>query len=144
MYLIVTTSSKVAEEAMKSGAIVFRDTKLDAMFKASTVSVEQIMAKLAIKPNLKGYDYIKYIMNKCEENPAYHKKSLMKVIYPECAEAFDATVSKVERAIRHAIERSFEAVPERYFELYQREIEKVPTNSEFISMISEILNYYSN
>lgn len=146
MYLIVTTSRELAEQAKQAGANVFEDVRFlrtDTRFEPNMTSEEkisQLLSTLTIKPNLSGYDYIKYIMSKCAENPGYHRKSLTKVIYPECAAEFGSTYARVERAIRHAIEKSFESVPEVYFGIFNRELQDPPKNTEFISMMSEVLS----
>jgi hypothetical protein len=148
MYIIVTTNKALAEEARKRGANVYEDAQLaqpttkfeSAEYGEGEMRVINLMQSLAIKPNLKGYDYIKSIMTKCAIDSKYHKKSMTKVIYPECAREFDTTTSRVERAVRHALERSFEEVPERYFQIFKRELDGQPTNSEFISMMSEFLH----
>lgn len=145
MYLIVTKSRELAEQAKKAGAHVFQDTQFlgtDIRFEQNVTSEEkirQLLANLAIKPNLSGYDYLKYIMSKCAQNPTYYRNTLTKVIYPECAVAFGTTTVRIERAIRHALERSFEEVPEVYIGIFKRELQNPPKNSEFIRMMSEVL-----
>ena len=148
MYIIVTTNKALADEAKKRGANVFEDVQMaqsTARFAAVTfgegeMKIANIMDSLAIRPNLKGYDYIKYVMMNCLKDPKYHKKSMTKLIYPNCAEEFDTTPSRVERAIRHALERSFQDVPERYYQIFGRDLECQPTNSEFISMMSQYMH----
>ncbi len=145
MYIIVTTNKALAEEAKKRGANVYEDaqlatptTKFEAVaYGEGEMKVINLMNSLAIKPNLKGYDYIKHIMTKCAVDSKYHHKSMTKIIYPECAKEFETTPSRVERAIRHALERSFQDVPERYFQIFRRDLDEQPTNSEFISMMSQ-------
>ena len=145
MYIIVTTNKALAEEAKKRGANVYEDAQLatpTTKFEATAygegeMKVINLMHSLAIKPTLKGYDYIKHIMTQCALDPKYHKKSMTKLIYPECAREFETTPSRVERAIRHALERSFQDVPERYFQIFRRDLDEQPTNSEFISMMSQ-------
>ena len=145
MYIIVTTNKALAEEAKKRGANVYEDAQLAtpttkfeaAAYGEGEMKVINLMNSLAIKPNLKGYDYIKHIMTQCALDPKYHKKSMTKLIYPECAREFETTPSRVERAIRHALERSFQDVPERYFQIFRRDLDEQPTNSEFISMMSQ-------
>ena len=148
MYIIVTTNKALAEEAKKIGANVYEDAPVvtptaqfeNMVYGEGEMKVINLMNSLAIKPNLKGYDYIRHIMSQCAQDHRYHKKSMTKAIYPECARAFDTTPSRVERAIRHALERSFEDVPERYFKIFGRDLDEQPTNSEFISMMSQHLH----
>ena len=147
MYVIVTTNKEIAERAKFMGADVFKvsDTEVQVPRKEVEVSVRdeakltQVMHEFAFKANLKGYDYIKTILEKCMLDKKYHKSSMTKVIYPGVAKVYDTTMSRVERAIRHSIERSFEQAPGRYEELFGIEMTQAPTNSEFISMLSEYL-----
>ena len=99
MYIIVTTNKALAEEAKKRGANVYEDAQLAtpttkfeaAAYGEGEMKVINLMNSLAIKPNLKGYDYIKHIMTQCALDPKYHKKSMTKLIYPECAREFETT-----------------------------------------------------
>ena len=148
MYIIVTTNKALAEEAKKKGASVFEDAQVvepttkfaNQVYGEGEIKVVNLLTTLAIKPNLKGYDYLKHIMTRCALDAKYHHRSMTKVIYPECAREFDTTPSRVERAVRHALERSFEDVPERYFQIFKRDLNEQPTNSEFISMMSQHLH----
>ena len=148
MYIIVTTNKALAEEAKKRGANVFEDVQVaepvtrfvNQTYGEGEMKVINLMTSLAIKPNLKGYDYLKYIMTSCANDPKYHHRSMTKEIYPTCAREFDTTPSRVERAIRHALERSFQDVPERYFQIFNRDLTEQPTNSEFISMMNQYLH----
>ena len=92
------------------------------------------MIKMAIKPNLAGYDYIKHIMKKCIEDPTYHRETLIKCIYADCASHFKTEPQRVERAIRHALHIGFKAVPEIYSEMFNEDMKSKPKNGEFISM----------
>ena len=148
MYIIVTTNKALAAEAKKIGANVFEDVQVSEpvnRFATQTygegeMKIINLMTTLAIKPNLKGYDYITYIMTSCVADPKYHQRSMTKEIYPSCAREFETTPSRVERAIRHALERSFQEVPDRYFQIFKRNLDEQPTNSEFISMMSQHLH----
>ena len=67
--------------------------------------------------------------------------SVTKILYPKIADYFEVSPSRVERAIRRAIEVAFERgnieVLEQYFG-YTVDAEKgKPTNSEFIAMLCE-------
>jgi len=147
MYLIVTTNQEFAEEAKKKGAKVFvaqeeSETVGRSLVREMGSREDKVMALLqylGFKFNLKGYDYIKEILVKCMENPHYHKRSLTKEIFPTCAKKYGSTWQRVERAVRHSIEKSYEKVPKRYDEIFKMELEGRPTNDEFISMMSEYL-----
>ena len=148
MYVIVTTNRNLADEAKRLGADVFTVSQENQHIYRAPVEksckktqVIEVLRQLAFKPNLKGYEYMKYIMEKCANDPTYHYKSVTKEIYPECAAHFGTTVSRVERTLRHSIERSFEQAPERYNDMFQQNLHQSPTNSQFISMMSEYFAY---
>ena len=69
--------------------------------------------------------------------------AVTKVLYPEVAKRFDTTPSRVERAIRHAIEVAWDRgdieVLQKYFGYTVSNIKGKPTNSEFIAMIADHL-----
>ncbi|SDE51577.1 Sporulation initiation factor Spo0A C terminal, partial [Bhargavaea beijingensis] len=69
--------------------------------------------------------------------------SVTKVLYPEIAEKFNTTPSRVERAIRHAIEvawnRGNYEVISKMFGYTVHHMKSKPTNSEFIAMVSDRL-----
>ena len=151
-YLIVTADEEVVDKARKSGAGIFTADasyvtgiqsmgNLQTNNKASVESVEawktnNLLRLLAIKPNIKGYDYIKYILQKCEENQDYHRCAYIKEIYPECARAFGTTSDRIQRAIRTALEKSFESNPAVYIRCFGYYGSKAPSNSQFISSAS--------
>ena len=140
MYIIVTTSKEFAEQAKINGAKVFEceDAELDqrqGQSKNHDVVIGRFLQSLAIDPDIKGYHYIKFIIKKCIEEERYYTKSITKEIYPTCAREFYTTASKVERAIRHAVERSFDRVPEKYDEIYARHLMSAPCNSNFIGTV---------
>ena len=149
MYIIVTAKKEIADEAKENGAKVYEDaqvTESTARFEVisydeAEARVMKLMNSLAFKTHLKGYDYISYILMKCALDSKYHMKSMTKVIYPDCAKEFETTSSRVERALRHAIEISFEEVPKKYSQIFSRELKEEPTNSEFISMMSQYIRY---
>ena len=67
--------------------------------------------------------------------------SVTKVLYPEVAKRFGTTHSRVERAIRHAIEVAWDRgdleTLQKYFGYTVNSTKGKPTNSEFIAMISD-------
>ncbi len=67
--------------------------------------------------------------------------SITKVLYPDIAKKFDTTPSRVERAIRHAIEvawnrGNYESIS-KMFGYTVHHLKSKPTNSEFIAMIAD-------
>jgi len=144
-HLIVTTDPELVKKARECGAGVFTAEQFPegASMGAARVTGQKsskshaLMRMLDIRPNIKGYDYIKYMIEKCEADHSYHKRSFTKEIYPECAEKFSTTKSRVERAVRHAVELSFDKAPEKYTAVFGGKFKKAPKNSEFISLIAE-------
>mgnify|MGYP002803338987 CR=1 FL=1 len=67
--------------------------------------------------------------------------SVTKVLYPEVAKRYNTTASRVERAIRHAIEVAWDRgdleTLQRFFGYTVSNAKGKPTNSEFIAMISD-------
>ena len=70
--------------------------------------------------------------------------AVTKVLYPEVARRYNTTPSRVERAIRHAIEVAWDRgnveVLEQYFGYTINSSRGKPTNSEFIAMIADKIN----
>ena len=68
---------------------------------------------------------------------------MTKVLYPEVAKRFSTTPSRVERAIRHAIEVAWDRgdleTLQKYFGYTVSNSKGKPTNSEFIAMIADRL-----
>ena len=67
--------------------------------------------------------------------------SVTKVLYPEVARRYSTTPSRVERAVRHAIEVAWDRgdleTLQRYFGYTVSNTKGKPTNSEFIAMIAD-------
>ena len=94
--------------------------------------------QLGIRSNINGYNYIKTAITLAYED-ATIMESVTKRLYPEIAKRYNTTASRVERAIRHAIETTWQ-----YGNLklindvfgYSLRVDKgKPTNSEFIAHV---------
>ena len=70
------------------------------------VSITKMLHELGIPSHIKGYQYIREAVNIIFENPSVIG-GITKELYPELAKKFNTTASRVERAIRHAIEVSW-------------------------------------
>ena len=106
------------------------------------VSITKILHELGIPSHIKGYQYIREGIGIIFERPETIG-GITKELYPELANKFDTTVSRVERAIRHAIEVSWNRgdwdLMEDIFG-HSVDIDKAkPTNSEFIVTIADKL-----
>ncbi len=111
------------------------------------ISITKVLHELGIPSHIKGYQYIREAIGIIYERPETIG-GITKELYPELAEKFDTTVSRVERAIRHAIEVSWNRgswdLMEEIFG-HSVDIDKAkPTNSEFIVTIADKLKLESN
>lgn len=77
--------------------------------------VFEILNKVGIPCDLKGRDYIETAIELVYENSNI---SVTNELYPKIAEIYNTTPSKVERAIRHAIETSFDSSNECLTEIF--------------------------
>lgn len=108
--------------------------------------VTNIIHEIGIPAHIKGYHYLREaIMMVVEEVDLLG--SVTKVLYPRIAEKFDTTSSRVERAIRHAIEvawsrNNIETIKKFFGYTINTERGK-PTNSEFIALVADRLRLYN-
>lgn len=106
------------------------------------ISITKILHELGIPSHIKGYQYIREAIGIIYDRPEIIG-GITKELYPELASKFNTTVSRVERAIRHAIEVSWNrgnwSLMEDIFG-HSVDIDKAkPTNSEFIVTIGDKL-----
>lgn len=105
---------------------------------------EIVMAlrELGIPADLLGYEYLKQAICLCMDDRSYIK-TLTKRLYPAIAEKFETTPTRVERAIRHAIEvcwnRGNVTTLNRYFGYTIDAKKDKSTNGEFIATVVEQL-----
>ncbi|MCD8158247.1 MAG: sporulation transcription factor Spo0A [Clostridiales bacterium] len=102
--------------------------------------ITNLLHDIGITPNLKGFRYLRSAVTMVMEDEAIIE-AVTKVIYPEIAKEYKTTPVRAERAIRHAIETSWERdngeTITRVFNLSKSS--KRPTNSEFIGLAAEYL-----
>ena len=106
------------------------------------VSITKMLHELAIPSHIKGYQFLRDAINIVFDRPDVIG-GITKELYPELAGKYDTTVSRVERAIRHAIEVSWNRgswdMMEELFG-HSVDIDKAkPTNSEFIVTLADKL-----
>ncbi len=105
-------------------------------------TVSDIMHELGVPAHIKGYQYLRESIILTVNSPDL-MGSVTKVLYPTVAKTFNTTSSRVERAIRHAIEVAWDRgdidVLSSYFGYTIQTSRGKPTNSEFIAMISDKL-----
>ncbi len=109
---------------------------------ALEVRVTEVIHQVGVPAHIKGYQYLREaIMMAVEDIESV--SAITKVLYPSIAKKFHTTSSRVERAIRHAIEVAWDRgdieTLQSYFGYTVSGVKGKPTNSEFISMIADRL-----
>ena len=109
---------------------------------ALELRVTEVIHQVGVPAHIKGYQYLREaIMMAVEDIESV--SAITKVLYPSIAKKFKTTSSRVERAIRHAIEVAWDRgdieTLQNYFGYTVSGIKGKPTNSEFISMIADRL-----
>ena len=104
--------------------------------------ISNIFISIGIPPHIKGYAYLREGIKMAVEDP-HVINNVTKGLYPVIGEKFQTTASKVERAIRHAIEVAWnrgriDAVNAIFGARVYIGTEK-PTNSEFIALVADKL-----
>ena len=101
-----------------------------------------MLHEIGIPAHIKGYQYLRdaIIMSVRDTEML---SSVTKILYPTIAKTHKTTPSRVERAIRHAIEVAWDRgdvdVLSSYFGYTIQSQRGKPTNSEFIAMIADKL-----
>ena len=107
--------------------------------------VTSIIHEIGIPAHIKGYHYLReaILMVVAEVDLL---GSVTKILYPRIADKFDTTSSRVERAIRHAIEvawsRNNIETSKKFFGYTINTERGKPTNSEFIALVADRMRLY--
>lgn len=104
--------------------------------------VTNIIHEIGVPAHIKGYQYLREaIMIAVDDMDVIN--AVTKILYPEVAKRFSTTPSRVERAIRHAIEVAWDRgdleTLQKFFGYTVSNTKGKPTNSEFIAMIADRL-----
>lgn len=106
------------------------------------VMITDIIHQIGVPAHIKGYHYLREAIMLSIKNSEIIN-SVTKLLYPTVAKKYSTTSSRVERAIRHAIEVAWDRgdidVLNGYFGYTIQNERGKPTNSEFIAMISDKL-----
>ena len=104
--------------------------------------VTAIIHEIGVPAHIKGYQYLREAIM-IAVNDMEVINAVTKVLYPSVAKAFNTTPSRVERAIRHAIEVAWDRgdleTLQHYFGYTVNSAKGKPTNSEFIALIADRL-----
>lgn len=102
--------------------------------------ITEIIHQIGVPAHIKGYHYLREAIMLSIKNEEVIN-SITKLLYPTVAKKFSTTSSRVERAIRHAIEVAWDRgdidVLNAYFGYTINTDRGKPTNSEFIAMIAD-------
>ncbi len=130
--------SRVVDYNTVSGGIT--DSKLEH-------EITEILHRIGVPAHIKGYYYLREAILLSIKDISY-LSHVTKELYPQVARRFDTTQSRVERAVRHAIEVAWERgdidTLNSYFGYTVSNIRGKPTNSEFIAMIADNLRLKRN
>ena len=104
--------------------------------------VTNIIHEIGVPAHIKGYQYLREaILIAVEDMDVIN--AVTKILYPEVAHRYNTTPSRVERAIRHAIEVAWDRgdleTLQKFFGYTVSNTKGKPTNSEFIAMIADRL-----
>ena len=117
-----------------------QDVKIQRPAQSTESLVTEIIHEIGIPAHIKGYQYLREaILLAIDDMDIIN--SVTKVLYPAVAKKFNTTPSRVERAIRHAIEVAWDRgdieTLQKFFGYTVSNIKGKPTNSEFIAMIAD-------
>ena len=133
---LVSNRAKRGEAAISSvGASQDRTPDIETQ-------VTKIIHQIGVPAHIKGYQYLRTaILLTVKDSDIIN--SVTKILYPSVAKQYQTTTSRVERAIRHAIEVAWDRgdvdTLNSYFGYTIQNNRGKPTNSEFIAMIADNL-----
>ena len=112
-----------------------------------TKRVTEVIHDIGVPAHIKGYKYLREAIVQAVNDPGVIE-GITKILYPQLAKTFDTTASRVERAIRHAIEVAWDRgdldTLQRYFGFTVSNLKGKPTNSEFIALIADQIRLEMN
>lgn len=142
LYMIKPFDVEILGDRIKA-LLGYGDSSYSAAQSASLsldVIVTDIIHKLGVPAHIKGYHYLREAIIQ-SVNDSQMLESITKILYPTVAKCFDTTPSRVERAIRHAIEIAWDRgdldTLNSYFGFTINTGKGKPTNSEFIALITD-------
>lgn len=135
-------SGKSSSVMRKPTTPSYRPQPLDSKPKNLDASITSIIHEIGVPAHIKGYLYLREAISMVY-NDIELLGSITKVLYPDIAKKYNTTASRVERAIRHAIEVAWsrgniDSISSLFG--YTVSMSKAkPTNSEFIAMVADKL-----
>ncbi|WP_210365866.1 sporulation transcription factor Spo0A [Bacillus sp. REN3] len=135
-------SGKAKTSGRKSSSLNYGRSNTESKPKNLDASITSIIHEIGVPAHIKGYMYLREAISMVY-NDIELLGSITKVLYPDIAKKFNTTASRVERAIRHAIEVAWnrgniDSISSLFG--YTVSMSKAkPTNSEFIAMVADKL-----
>ena len=129
-------------EEIRSGESLRMTTARRSSKNSIDSMVTGIIHEIGVPAHIKGYQYLREAII-IAVNDMDVINAITKVLYPQVAKTFQTTPSRVERAIRHAIEVAWDRgdldTLQRFFGYTVSNTKGKPTNSEFIALIADKL-----
>lgn len=104
--------------------------------------VTEVLHEIGVPAHIKGYGYLRESIIQAVHNPEMIN-GMTKELYPKVAKLYHTTPSRVERAIRHAIEVAWDRgdleILQGWFGYTISSLKGKPTNSEFIALVADKL-----
>lgn len=135
--LLVQRINQLASKQLQQSKMVFKRSVAD---KTLDERISNIFVSVGIPAHIKGYQFLREGIKLVVDNPVLIN-SITKRLYPTIATKYDTSASKVERAIRHAIEVAWnrgkiENINSLFGVKVYSSTEK-PTNGEFIALLAD-------
>ncbi len=134
---------EIGEKIMKSYNSKSSAVQNNSNSPSLRVQVTNILHQIGVPAHIKGYHYLRDSIIMAIREPDIIN-AVTKQLYPSVAKEYNTTSSRVERAIRHAIEVAWDRgdvdVLNSFFGYTIHNTRGKPTNSEFIAMISDKLS----
>ena len=139
--------STVLERVRQLASARMEEEEQEDAARALERRVTAIIHEIGVPAHIKGYQYLReaivLVVNDMDTINA-----VTKVLYPTVAKKFGTTASRVERAIRHAIEVAWDRgdleILQKYFGYTVNGAKGKPTNSECIAMIADRISLEQN
>jgi two-component system response regulator (stage 0 sporulation protein A) len=135
----------VQDEVAKQLSVIYGSAPKEAPIQKKVsidvhVEISAILHQINIPPHIKGYQFLREAITMVYLKPKT-LNNITKVLYPTIAELNESTPSRVERAIRHAVEMAWTKgdidTLSRLFGYTSKKYK--PTNSHFIAMVADKL-----
>ena len=145
-YLLKSINKDILRERIED-AVEINYQKYEFMDNSISKKISKLLHDLGMPSHIKGYQYIRDAVILMHDDPKYFS-GITKQLYPAIAQKYNTTSSRVERAIRHAIEVSWSRGDyDLMDEIFGHSVDfdrAKPTNSEFLATIADKISLDEN